>query len=188
MNMNTITEKEAAHLFTLYLTKKARDLWPDLKKKLKDIYGEKFVPEEEDMVASYDLALAAMAQDLQALNNLFPKDQATNLRKYVYQHLGRMEYWGEYATQEVTKYGEEFQNALNNNENPLDVIPARLLHRWLGKSIQNFDVEIKGKKTGIIDPILIDIVADVLVTQFVGTWKNIIITKDVVLVKDDVKN
>lgn len=94
-----------------------------------------------------------------------------------------IENWGEYAKDEVKKYGEKFQHDLNNHENPIFAIPARLLHRWLGKNIQNFDVEINGKKTGVLDPILVEMLGGILITQFSGTWKKVVLVGDVVLIE-----
>jgi hypothetical protein len=83
--------------------------------------------------------------------------------------------WGEYAVGEVKKYGEKFQKDIQNinaGGDPLSAIPARLLQRWLGKNIQNFDVEMNGKKTGIISPILLMMVSSML-AAFLGTWKKL---------------
>src|SRR3989338_3586454 len=125
-------------------------------------------------MAAFDLALAAIAQDLQAVKNLFPKDQAERIEKWVLKCINT-EDWGEYAVDEVKKYGEKFQKDIQNvnvGGDPLSAIPARLLQRWLGKNIQNFDVEINGKKTGFIDPILLMMISSTL-AAFPGTWEKI---------------
>src|SRR3989344_6871755 len=189
MDKKKLTEQEAASLFILYLTKEAQDAWPTIKKSLEDTFKEKFIVAEEDMVASYDLALAAIAQDLQAHKNLFPKEQVERIEKWVYKCLGNLEDWGEYSVDEVKKYSNAFQKFLNNIEqygNPINVIPVRLLYKWLGKNIDNLEVKIKGKKTGFFDPIIVDMVTDILVRQFVGTWKRVIVTDDVELVEGDI--
>lgn len=175
MNKKKLTEQEAASLFILYLTKEAQDAWPTIKKGLEDTFKERFIVTEEDMVASYDLALATMAFDLQALKNLFPSDQAERLEKWVLKSLGELDDWGEYAVDEVKKYGEKFQKAIQNIDiggDPLSAIPGRLLQRWLGKNIRNFDVEINGKKTGFISPVLLSIVLRML-ADLSGTWKRL---------------
>ena len=168
-----LTEQEAASQFVLYIMKEAQNVWPTIYKNLKDSFKEKFVVEDEKM-AAFDLALAAIAQDLQAVKNLFPKDQAERIGKWVLKYIDT-EDWGEYAVDEVKKYGEKFQKDIQNinaGGDPLSAIPAHLLQRWLGKNIQNFDVEMNGKKTGIISPVLLMTVSNTL-TAFLGTWKRL---------------
>lgn len=168
-----LTEQEAATQFVMYIVKEAQAAWPTIYKNLKDTFKEKFIVEDETM-AAFDLALAAIAQDLQAVKNLFPKDQGERIEKWVLKCIDT-EGWGEYAIDEVKKYGEKFQKAIediNAGGDPLSAIPARLLHRWLGKNIKNFDVEINGKKTGIIDPILLMMVSGTL-AAFPGIWKRL---------------
>jgi len=168
-----LTEQEAASHFVLYITKEAQGAWPAIYKSLQDSFKDKFVVEDEIM-AAFDLALAAIAQDLQAVKNLFPKDQAERIEKWVLKCIDT-EDWGEYAVSEVKKYGEKFQKDIQNintGGDPLSAIPARLLQRWLGKNIQNFDVEMNGKKTGIISPVLLMMVSSML-AAFLGTWKKL---------------
>jgi hypothetical protein len=168
-----LTEQEAASQFVLYIMKEAQDAWPTIHKSLKDSFKEKFVVEDEKM-ATFDLALAAISQDLQAVKNLFPKDQAERIEKWVLKCIDTEDF-GEYAVDEVKKYGEKFQKDIQNinaGGDPLSAIPARLLHRWLGKNIQNFDVEMNGKRTGIISPILLMIISSTL-AAFLGTWKKL---------------
>ncbi|MDO8570568.1 MAG: hypothetical protein Q7R97_03205 [Candidatus Daviesbacteria bacterium] len=184
-----ITEQEVATLFILYLTKEAQDIWPSIKKSLEDTFKERFIVTEEDMVASYDLALAAIAQDLQALKNLFPKDQAKRIEKWVLKSLADTEDWGKYAVHEVEKYSNAFQKSLKNIEqygNPINTIPILLLYRWLGKNIDSIEVKLNGKKTGYFDPIIVGMVTHILVRQFAGTWKRVIITDGVELVEGDI--
>lgn len=168
-----LTEQEAASHFVLYIIKEAQDTWPAIHKSLKESFKDKFVVEDEKM-AAFDLALAAIAQDLQAVKNLFPKDQAERIEKWVLKCIDTEER-GEYAVDEVKKYGEKFQKDIQNinvGGDPLSAIPARLLQRWLGKNIQNFDVEMNGKKTGIISPVLLMMVSSML-AAFLGSWKKL---------------
>lgn len=169
-----LTEQEAAFSFILYLTKETQDAWPTIKKGLEDTFKESFIVTKEDIVASYDLALAAIAQDLQALKNIFPTDQAERIEKWIFKCIDT-ENWGEYAVDEVKKYSEKFQKGVENIEvggDPLSAIPGRLLYRWLGQGLKNFEVEINGKKTGVISPVLLSITMRIL-ASFAGTWKRI---------------
>jgi len=168
-----LTEQEAASHFVLCIIKEARDTWPAFHKQLKESFKEKFVVEDEKM-AAFDLALAAIAEDLQAVKNLFPKDQGERIKKWVLKCIDTGDF-GKYAIDEVEKYIEKFQEAVEDIKvggDPLSAIPARLLHRWLGRNIKNFDVEINGKKTGIIDPFLLMMISS-MITTFIGTWKSL---------------
>jgi len=168
-----ISEQEAAAQFVLSVVEKTRDAWPTIHEDLKDSYKDRFIIEDERM-AIFDLVLAVIGQEIQGLRNLFQKDQSERLRKWVLACIDSPEY-GEYAKSEIKEYDESFQRSVRNierGENPLDVIPARLLHRCLGENIKNFYVEIGSKKTGIIDPLLVIQVTNILVA-FTGTWKMI---------------
>jgi hypothetical protein len=168
-----LTEQEAAAQFVLYIIKETQTAWPTIYKHLKDWFKEKFIVEDET-VAAFDLALAAIAQDLQAVKNLFPKEQAKRIEKWVYRCIDT-EDWGEYAIKEVKKYGEKFQEGIQNintGRDPVSAIPAHLVQRWLGKNIYNFDVEMSGKKIGIISPVLLMMITGTL-TSFLGFWKRV---------------
>lgn len=168
-----ITESEAAAYVVGAILKEAQDVWPRLYSALQNIDKDKFVVEDETM-ASFDLALAIIAQEQQAVYNLFPKDQAERIDKWVLHCIDTKD-WGEYALGEVNAYGEKVRNALqnvNSGGDPLSAIPARLLHRWVGKSIHKFDLEVDGTKTGIINPFHLTMLA----AQFhalTGKWKAI---------------
>lgn len=149
----------------------AKDAWPTIYKSLKKSFKKKFVVKNETM-AAFDLALAAIVQDLQAVKNLFPTEQAERIEEWVLEFIDSKDYWGEYAVNEVKKYGEIFQNEIQTGGDPLSVIPGCLLHRWLGENIKNFDVEMNGKKTGVISPILLMMVSSTLIA-FLGTWKRL---------------
>lgn len=168
-----ITEQDAALQFGLYAIKGAQDVWPNFHKTLKETFKEDFIVENENM-AAFDLALAVIALDLQALKNLFPQDQAERIERWVLICIDT-EDTGEYAVYEVKKYSEIFQKNIQNisiDGDPMSAIPGRLLQRWLGKNLQNFDVEIGGKKTGFINPILLSMVSMMLL-DFSFNWKRL---------------
>lgn len=163
-----LTEPEAASFFVQNITKEVQKTWPDIYHSLIKFEG-KFVVENENK-AVFDLVLAAIAQDLQSVKNLFPKDQADRIEKWIFKCIDTEEY-GEYAVNEVKKYGERFQEEIQNIEaggDPLSAIPGRLLQRWLGRNIHNFTV----KETGIVSPLLLMMV-QAIVNSFIGIWKTI---------------
>lgn len=168
-----ITEQEAATQSVLSALSETKNAWPTIYKALRESHGDKFVVEDETM-AAFDLSLAAITQELQVVRNLFAKDQADRLYRWVLHSVDSPEY-GEYAKEEIKEYDEVFQRGLKNielGESPLDAIPARLLHRWLGKKLKDFEVEIRGRKTGVISPLLVMHVTSIL-TASLGTWKGV---------------
>lgn len=168
----SLTEKEAALQFVGLMLEKAQHIWPNIRKDLKEAFKEKFVVENETM-ATFDLYLAAIAQNLEAVKNLFPTQQADRIEKWVLKCIGQTEDWGTYAVDEVKEYGAAFQKELRIGvEFALGAIPGRLLHRWLGEGIKNFEVEIGGTKTGHIDVMLMSMTTSAL-AAFIGFWKNI---------------
>lgn len=168
-----LTEQEAVSYFILSVIKEAQDKWPTIHKALIDSFKDKFVVEDEKR-APFDLALAAIAQDLQAVQNLFPKDQAERIEKSVLKCVD-MEGWGKYPSDEIKKYRDEFQHVLQNiktDGDPLMSIPEHLLQQWLGKNIQNFKMEIGGEKTGFIEPLILSMIF-VTLSGFSPIWKKL---------------
>lgn len=79
---NEMTEQEAAARFVNYLMQAALKTWPTIKSTMQEFYKDKFTVEDEE-TAAYNLGLALIAQDLQAIPNLFPSDQAKRLEAWV---------------------------------------------------------------------------------------------------------
>lgn len=166
-----LTEQKAAAQSVQNIMKEVQAEWPRIYKSFKDKFKEKFIVEDETR-AAFDLALAVIAQDLLAIKNLFMKDQAERIEKWVYKCIDT-EDWGKYAIEEVKKYEEIFhKEIINAGGDPMIAIPAHLVLRWIGKNINNFDLEMNGKKTGILNPVLLRMVMDTL-TAFPRTWKRI---------------
>lgn len=174
-----ITEQEAVSHFIRSIMNEASSAWPTICEELKDTFQEQFVLKDEKM-ANLDLSLAAISLDLQAIKNIFPNMQAERIEKWVCEYFKSGD-WGEYAVDEIEKYRKEFQEHTPNmyvGTNPLSAVSARLLHRWLGENIHNFEIDMgdfsDGEKTGIvsISPQL-QMMVDSLLVGFIGNWKKI---------------
>jgi len=174
-----ITEQEAASYFIRSILNEASSAWPSILAELKDTFEEQFVLVDEKM-ANLDLSLAAISLDLQAIKNLFSDIQAERIEKWVYEYFKGGD-WGEYAVDEIKKYVKEFQEHTPNmyvGTNPLSAVSARLLNRWLGENIQNFEIDMgdfgNAEKTGIvsISPQM-QMMVDSLLMGFIGKWKRI---------------
>jgi hypothetical protein len=134
---------------------------------LKDTFGEKFSIQDEDMGA-FDLFLAKIALNLQSLKNLFPTKQADRIYKWIMKCIDTTEY-GNYARNEIQEYEEAYNQNVRLVENPVNAIAVRLLYKWLGPNIADFDFEVGGKKTGTIAP-LQSMLLTMILTEGIG-WK-----------------
>jgi hypothetical protein len=177
-----LTEHEAASFFVVCIMKWIECFWPSHSLALKARFGERWVFQNERMVV-FDLLIAAATLDLQAVGNLFPKDQAERIGHLVpayivvwvlkYTHI---EDWGNYVTAEVQSYTEDFHKemaSIDTVEHPLTIISSHLLHRWLGENVRDFETVVDGEETGYIDLGLVMMVTGILY-ECVGTWKSII--------------
>lgn len=165
-----VTERKATTHVVLHILDETQKLWPQIHESLKSIFKENFIVQNQD-TAPFDLALASIAFDMQAVKNLFTTEQASRIEQYILEAVNSDE-WGEYATSEIKAYSEKFQKDVKENNDPLGSIPARLLQRWLGENINKFTVKIDGKDTGVINPFLLMTIQGQLMT-FVGNWKKI---------------
>lgn len=175
MNKPTITELKAAAQSQERIIRMSLAEWQAIYERFRGALGNRFQVEDERM-ASFDLALAATALDLQAVKNLFPPEQAGRIQHWV-ENLVNSKEWGEYAVSEVRAYGQIFQKeveAVGSGSDPMSAIPTRLLHRWLGEGIRRFEVKVESgsQNIGIVDPLLVGMGVEALM-PFVGIWKSI---------------
>ncbi len=164
-----ITEEEAAFQFVSTKLEECKDFWPTTYATLKDTFGKKFRIEDEN-IGAFDLFLAKIALHLQNLKNMFPADQADRIRKWVLKFVDSPEYGG-HTRNEIKEYEEAYNQSVRLRENPVNAIAVRLLHRWVGPNIADFDFEFAGKKTGTIGP-LEGMLLTMVVTGGIG-WKRI---------------
>jgi len=165
-----VTELDASLAFTQHVLNSAKAGWPDIYTGLREAHGSGFVVDDEAF-AIFDLCLAAIAQDMEALQNLFSVDQADRLRRWVLNVMNSTEY-GEYCAQEIETYRAAWREALDSSEprDAMNAIPALLLHRWLGSRLREFTIQVAGQRSDIISPLLVTHVMTI-VMGFVGFWK-----------------
>jgi hypothetical protein len=173
--LGIITESAAAGQFGRLVLTSVQDSWPKISKVLIDSHREKFVF-INGVGAKLDFAFAVIALELEAVSNLFSAEQKGRIYSWVLKGLDEPE-WGEYSKREIMEYQKAFEKNILKGENPLDGISARLLRKWLGNGIKNFEVH------GLIAPLLIIQVSSLLV-PFVRFWKTIKDNYD--LVKSDI--
>ncbi len=83
----------------------------------------------DDERAQFDLTLAVIAFESEALPNLFPADQAQRLYELTYELVDTPEL-GDYATTELTSYHQAFEKCLDQGRFQVDAykaVAARLL-------------------------------------------------------------
>jgi len=59
---------------------------------------------------------------------------------------------------------------ISNDGDPVNAIPIRVLHRWLGDRIRTFHAVVSGTETRYISPVSA-LVAQNAPMPFVGSWK-----------------
>ena len=148
-----VTEEEASRQFVLAKVQHALEAWPETYASLRRTFGAEFAVQDEVM-APFDLLLASMTVDIKSLRNLFPREQADRIRKYILKYARSPEY-GKYTMDEIKAYEKVYDKSLKEPSLPTDAVAARLLHRWLGANIRRFEVEVGGKKAGVISPLLV---------------------------------
>ena len=178
----TLTDGDAAATVVNGALRDVEAAWPGIYQSLQDEFGADFVVHDERL-AGFDLAIAVIAMDSQAITNLFPPDQGQRLRAWTRRCLNSPE-WGEYALRELDSYTDEFQRGLEAPD-PRDAVPAiagRLLHRWLEEEVRRFESVVGGERTGFLGPLLLTRVFGII-ASFVGRWSSL--AQEYVIVEGD---
>ena len=177
MPQKTITEQQICAEASLAIMQRAINDWPVIYDNLKQTFKDKFIIQNENW-AKYDLGLAAITLTLQQIRNIFTKDQAERMEKWIRKCVDNKD-TGEYAQAEIEKYDHIFNKAIHDSThggsfkgmNPISVVSTALLQKWLGdEKFRQFEVVMNGKKTGVIDPILIGCMDSILVA-FAIPWR-----------------
>jgi hypothetical protein len=116
--------------------------WPGTYETLRTL-GKNFEVKDETM-ATLNCTLAAISLGLQAVKNLYPSEQARRIEQLVFSELN-----DRWATEELKQYDEAYHRESVSELDPLGAVVGRLLHRWLGENIRNFEAEIKARKPAL---------------------------------------
>lgn len=141
---------EAASRVVTHTLKDIEAAWPEIHRTLREEYGPDFRV-RDDRLSGFDLALAVIALDSQAIGNLFPPELAERLTAWT-RHLLNSPEWGEYTLREFDAYMEAFREGLEapNPRDSIGNVAARLVQRWLGPNVKHFEQVIKGQRTGFL--------------------------------------
>jgi hypothetical protein len=148
--------------------------WPGTYETLRTL-GKNFEVKDETM-ATLNCTLAAISLGLQAVKNLYPSEQARRIEQLVFSELN-----DRWATEELKQYDEAYHRESVSELDPLGAVVGRLLHRWLGENIRNFEAEIKGKKTGFIDAMTMSVAMHALM-RVVAAWNCKVIKENTALI------
>ena len=184
MPKKKLTEASAANQFISIKLQEGIDFWATNYAGLKDAFGEKFRIQDQD-AANFDLFLAKIALNTASLKNLFPPEQADRIRRWILKNIEAQpsefgdarrsklkyyEYW-DYRRNEIEEYEKVYNESIKLGENPINAIASRLLHKWFGGYVADFDFEFNGKKTGTIGPLKALLLTSI-VSEGLG-WKTI---------------
>lgn len=166
-----ITEREAVDCFIRTTMDVAKESWPSIRKdvlELSALSHLRDLPFQDEDAAPFDFALAIVAQDLEAANNLYDQPQAGRIAKLVIESFDYKDEehkaLGEYAVQEIAAY----RKRLHTDTDPIYAIAIRLLERWLGKDCHALEVPIDGKL--VIDPLFLSLF-NPIISCCCGFWK-----------------
>lgn len=177
-----ITEQQAAEKITFYVMEQMETAWPELYDSLKNLYGQKFVVENEPMAIS-DLSLVLISLVIQSLRNKLPKEKSGRICGWIEILVDTPEY-GKYSISEIQKYQGISEKNINESKHPLGGIVIRLLARWLGK--EHFDNFLDDHTTpdGHASPVLIGSISHILTNLLAMTmfyWAKIESENEIVL-------
>ena len=156
-----LSEFEAAVMFGLMITKGVKQHWPEIASELKGmlLIEDSFL---DDQYASFEFGLAVIANQIQALPNLLPADQASRVREYVMQCISSPEL-GEYPREAIQEYQNAWDQALEQLEPPFSGI-ASVLYDKLG-----YRSAVELGKTRFKDPLFLMALSE-KVLYFGGPW------------------
>jgi hypothetical protein len=146
-------DRETAIRLIKMVAQKTRAEWPKLYGDLRRIYKHKFIV-RDPTIARYDLFLAVLALEMQALDKYSAMQRAQRIREAVLKSTGSSNH-GKYAREEIETYENLLDRIADSGRDPLETICSRLLHRWLGYRIKLFEICTNGRDTRVIDPPLV---------------------------------
>lgn len=162
-----ISEKGAASFFIYKVTETIRDDWDMISKGLKDEFKDKFVFKNEQ-IAPFNFIFAVIAQEIQALENLFPKEKAHRIRNLILSIIAKEPEYGNYAVKEILQYEKAFKNSVQAGDIPIYGVAARLLLQWLSKNAKIFETDKNNVVTFHVIPFI-----SIYLVAYTGGWKRI---------------
>lgn len=136
--MQKINEQTASISFVGITMKNAQKMWPEIKEVCSGKFAVGKFESESDDLAILDLGLALIALGIIQTKNLYPKDQADRLERYLFNELNANQ--SEYASREVQDYISAFTCG-HDTQSCFEKLIIILLNRWLGENIDNIMIE-----------------------------------------------
>lgn len=168
-----ISESEAARRFVTAILHGVRQHWSKVSEQFRSMMH---VSTKLDTPwATLEFALAAIAVQMQALENLLPQEQAGRIRGNVVTYLAGAELFSEaevanVAANAVESYGSAFKQAIDADEPPFGNVAATFCDRiQLGSS----DVPTVGE---FYSPLFLMALGGAITTTYLGWWKRFLAT------------
>lgn len=165
-----IPEDEAAQLFCYSMIRQVRESWPGIISQLRAFPNGSGLSCLDEEKAQWEMVLAAMALDLGALGNLFPKNQAERLFKLSVECLPKEQ--RDYAFAAISEYKNRYDEDLAAGMNPMLAVGEILCGRW---GLAGADDYRPGELFIASDQILAGALS-VAMSSFLGLWKRIKVT------------
>jgi hypothetical protein len=154
-----MTEPQAAGLVLTALLGAARDAWPDLERRLREVTWGAFAVEDAEG-AVLDVGLALLAYELLAARRVFPAAQAERLSGWVRHYLAASPH-GAHVVGELAAYERALRDAIADGDGFEVAVPRRLLTRLC-----------RGSDPRGVGPTAERVLADYL-TGMVGRWTDL---------------
>jgi hypothetical protein len=137
-----LSEMKIAGQYVVKVAEKVRQVWPKISNDLKKIFPrECFDFESED--AMLDFMLAVIANDLPALPNLLPQDQAKRIHEYVIKCVSSKEL-GSYPREVLEAYQKEWNRSIKEGIPPFYGIANQLYEQLkIENKMKHHDAEFK---------------------------------------------
>jgi hypothetical protein len=171
VSLASISETHAAELFFSIITHHVFEEWPKVISQLREVNKENLSEDILDHIdeegAKIELLLAAMALDLRAMRNLFPKVQAQRLYVLSIESFPQQEV-RDYAECTFEEYISRFDEDVKSGLNPLPAVGDIIYGRWglAGTAYVPGEFFIAPK------PVVALLLAQCAIS-FVGVWKQI---------------
>ncbi len=184
MEKDTISERQAALEFVQFAMKGIDTTWPHIVDSFAKAYEGAFkIDAPDDAKLAYLVAVIAVS--LEYVEENYGEECADRVTGHFLEAFQTVGNDGPFASEladcrEKVK-ASAVQYVQNPDNNPFELLAVHLLHRWLGNRIRNFYLKEETGTGKIIDP-LIAAHVNVLLTPYLGYWKKISETHELVAV------
>jgi len=156
-----LPEIEAAGHFVITIAKDVQEHWSSIVAELNEIFkSDDSISDDE--YTGFEFTLAVISTQIQALNNLLPKDQADRIREYILQCISSPEL-GSYPRDTIAEYQNAWDESISQGEPPFFGVASVLYDKLECKD----KVELENAK--FKSPLMLMALSEKTV-KFAGSW------------------